>query len=135
MKGRTMDNSIFHMISKAPGPVAPYSHAVERDGWIFVTGQLPTGQDPDEEVPEGIEAQTRKTMANLQLVLASLDCSLADVVSARVFLTNFKRDYEAMNRVYATYFKDGRFPARTCVGVTDLARDCLVEIDFVARRR
>ena len=52
----------------------------------------------------------------------------------RVFLTDFKGHYERMNSVYATYFEKGRFPARTCVGVTGLARDCLVEIDFIARR-
>lgn len=129
-----MNPPIFHMFAQAPGPVAPYSHAVEIDGWLFITGQLPTGQDPDEEVPEGIEAQTRKTMANLQAVLAGLGSGLSEVVSARVFLTNFKRDYASMNRVYAGYFPPGRFPARTCVGVTGLARDCLVEIDLIARR-
>jgi 2-iminobutanoate/2-iminopropanoate deaminase len=125
---------VFHMVPKAPLAVAPYSHAVERDGWLFVTGQLPVGTDPSDEVPEGIEAQTRKTMANLQIVLDHLGYSFADVLSVRVYLTKFKRDYAPMNRVYSSYFAADRLPARTCVGVTALARDCLVEIDMVARK-
>ena len=56
------------------------------------------------------------------------------MVAARVFLTEFKRDYDTMNRVYASYFPTDRRPARTCIGVTGLARDCLVEIDMIARR-
>lgn len=124
----------FHVLPQAPAALAPYSHAVEADGLVFVTGQLATDRDPDQEVPEGIEAQTHKAIANLRGVLQELGCSLADVVAARVFLTNFKRDYAAMNAVYAQYFPAGRYPARTCVGVTALARDCLVEIDFVVRR-
>jgi enamine deaminase RidA (YjgF/YER057c/UK114 family) len=56
------------------------------------------------------------------------------VLQARVFLTHFERDYAAMNAVYASYFPADRRPARTCIGVTGLARGGLVEIDFVARR-
>ena len=60
--------------------------------------------------------------------------TLADVVAARAFLTHFERDYAAMNEVYRSYFQADRLPARTCVGVTGLARNALVEIDFIARR-
>ncbi len=92
---------LFHMISGAPDPVAPFSHAVEQDGWVFVTGQMPfTGIANDSAYPEGIEAQT----------------------------------HQVMNQVYASYFEVGKRPARTCVGVTALARGARVEIDFVARR-
>jgi len=129
-----MSAAVFHTFPEAPTAVAPYSHVVEKDGWFFITGQLPTGVDPQEEVPEGIEAQTHKTMANLRTVLQKIGCTFDDVVSARVYLTSFKRDYAAMNRVYSSYFEPGRFPARTCIGVTALARDCLVEIDLVARK-
>ena len=123
------------MISGAPDPVAPFSHAVEADGWVFVTGQMPfTGTASDSPYPEGIEAQTRQVMENLKRVLAGCGLGLENVVSARVFLTHFKDDYEKMNRVYAGYFAPGRRPARTCVGVTGLARDARVEIDLIARR-
>lgn len=126
---------LFHMAGDAPRPVAPFSHAVECDGWVFVTGQLPIDPDDfDAPLPEGIEAQTHKVFDNLKRVLASLDLGLEHVLQARVFLTDFYRDYEAMNAIYASYFPADRRPARTCVGVTGLAREGLVEIDFIARR-
>ena len=126
---------VFHQLSAAPQPVAPYSHAVEVDGWVFVTGQLPT--DPDDDalpLPAGVESQTRRVMDNLGIVLGELGLALDHVVSARVYLTHFERDYEAMNAAYSEYFQPTRLPARTCVGVTALARGALVEIDLVARR-
>jgi reactive intermediate/imine deaminase len=130
-----MSPPLFHMIAAAPTPVAPFSHAVEAEGWVFVTGQMPTEADDDAApLPEGVEAQTRKVMENLKLVLQGLELGLEHVVVARVFLTRFKEDYAAMNRTYASYFPPERLPARTCVGVTGLARDALVEIDVIARR-
>ena len=130
-----MGNPHFMMIPGAPAPVAPFSHTVEVDGWVFLTGQMPT--DPEDDaapLPAGIEAQTRRVMDNLILVLNGVSLGLEHVVSARAFLTHFERDYAAMNEVYRSYFPKDRLPARTCVGITALARGALVEIDFVARR-
>jgi enamine deaminase RidA (YjgF/YER057c/UK114 family) len=73
-------------------------------------------------------------MDNLRRVLESLGLGFADVVSARVFLTHFERDYAAMNVRYASCFAAGRLPAQTTVGVTHLARGGLVEIDLIAAR-
>ena len=125
----------FMMIPGAPTPVAPFSHAVEVDGWVFLTGQMPTDpDDPKAPLPAGIEAQTRRVMDNLVLVMKGVDLGLENVISARVFLTDFERDYGPMNEVYRSYFPKDRLPARTCVGVTGLARGALVEIDLIARR-
>jgi 2-iminobutanoate/2-iminopropanoate deaminase len=126
---------MFHLLAGAPKPVAPYSHAVEAGGFVFVTGQLAT--DPDDNslpVPEGIEAQTRKVMDNLQRVLAGIGLGFDTVVQVRIFLTDFAADYAAMNKLYATYFQPERLPARTTVGVTHLARGGRVEIDMIAVR-
>jgi 2-iminobutanoate/2-iminopropanoate deaminase len=125
----------FLTVAGAPAPVAPFSHAVAADGWLFVTGQMPT--DPDDDVaplPEGIEAQTRRVVENLKLVLAAAGSALDRVVFARVYLTHFERDYAAMNAVWRSYFAEGRLPARTCIGVTGLARGALVEIDLLAKQ-
>jgi 2-iminobutanoate/2-iminopropanoate deaminase len=84
--------------------------------------------------PEGIEAQTHQVMKNLDTVLKGCGLGLGNVVSARVYLTRFDADFAAMNSVYASYFPLGKRPARTCIGVTGLAKGALVEIDFVARR-
>ena len=130
-----MSEMRFMMVSGAPTPVAPFSHAVEVDGWVFVTGQMPT--DPNDDgaaLPAGIEAQTRRVMDNLVLVLEGLGLGLEYVVAVRAFLTDFERDYAPMNEVYRSYFSPSRLPARTCVGVTGLARNALVEIDVIARR-
>jgi reactive intermediate/imine deaminase len=125
----------FLMVAGAPKPVASFSHATATEGWLFVTGQMPTDPNNDAApLPDGIEAQTRRVMDNLKLVLAGAGSSLDGVVFARDYLTHFERDYAAMNAVYQTYFAPGRLPARTCIGVTGLARGALVEIDLLARR-
>lgn len=130
-----MTGPFFHMIAGAPQPVAPYTHVVERDGWLFVTGQIANDPaDDDAPLPEGIEAQTRRVMDSLKTVLEGVGATLADVVTARVFLTEFQRDYAAMNAIYPTYFAPGRLPARTCIGVTGLARGAIIEIDMIAKR-
>lgn len=130
-----MADPVFHNFAAAPAHVAPFSHAVECDGWVQLTGQMPTDPDDDAKpLPDGVEAQTRRVMDNLIIVLGELGLGLEHVLSARVFITEFERDYEAMNAVYKSYFPAGRLPARTCVGVTALARGALVEIDMVARR-
>jgi len=126
---------LFHMIAGAPTPVAPFSHAVETDGWVFLTGQMPTlPGDDSANLPEGIQAQTRRVMDNLIIVLQGLGLGLQHVVSVRAYLTHFDRDYAPMNEAYRSYFPADRLPARTCIGVTGLARGALVEIDLVARR-
>jgi len=130
-----MSEPTFHLFDRAARAVAPYSHAVEADGWVFLTGQIP--EDPDDAskpIPDDIEWQTRRTMDNLVIVLEELGLGLGNVVSGRVFLTEFHRDYQKMNDVYRSYFADGKLPARTCIGVSGLAHNVLVEIDFIARR-
>ena len=125
----------FMMVPEAPKPVAPYSHATAAEGWVFVTGQVPTDpEDDNAPVPDGIEAQTRRVIDNLGRVLTGIGCGLDQVVFARVYLTHFERDYAAMNAVYQSYFASGRLPARTCIGVTAIARGALVEIDLLARK-
>jgi 2-iminobutanoate/2-iminopropanoate deaminase len=126
---------IFHLLPDAPKPVAPYSHAVEAGSFVFVTGQLATDPDDDSRpIPPGIEAQTRKVMDNLERVLRGCGLTFTNVVCVRIFLTDFKADYAKMNAIFSTYFADDKRPARTTVGVTDLARGGIVEIDMIAVR-
>jgi len=126
---------MFHMISGGPRPVAPFSHAVEVDGWVILTGQMPTDPDaPDAPLPTGVEAQTWRVMENLEIVLKGVGLNLSHVVQCRCFLTEFERDYAAFNDTYQNYFPADRRPARTTVGVTALAVGALVEIDCLARR-
>ena len=130
-----MSALVFHMIGGAPDPVAPFSHAVEADGWVFLTGQMPfTTLSNTSAYPDTIEAQTHQVMHNLQAVLQGCGLGLEQVAAVRIFLRHFDEHYERMNAAYASYFPADKRAARTCVGVTGLARGALVEIDMIARR-
>ena len=130
-----MSAPIYHMVASGPRPVAPFSHAVEVDGWVFVTGQMPTDPEaPDAPLPAGIEAQTRRVVDNLKVVLGGIGLGLEHVTMARIYLTEFERDYDGLNALWPSFFEPGKLPARTTVGVTALAVGALVEIDLVARR-
>ena len=123
-----------HMVTDGPKTVGPFHHAVSAGDFHFVTGQMPTApNDPSRVVKGGIEAQTRRVMENLKLVLDGLNSGFDRVVFARVYLVNFQ-DFDRMNAVYTAYFPEGGLPARTCIGVTGLAVGALVEIDLIAAR-
>lgn len=112
------------------------SDVVTIDGWNFINGLQPTDLDNDRApLPEYIEEQTRKVLANLDRILESLGASRDDVVSVRVSLVQLERFLERMDKVYAGFFSEGGLPARSCVGVTDLTRGALVEMDFVVRAK
>ena len=130
-----MTDPLFHMITGGPRPVAPFSHAVEADGWVFLTGQMPTDPAaPDAPLPQGVAAQTVRVMENLEIVLRGVGLDLSHVVQVRAYLTEFERDYAAYNETYQSFFPPDRRPARTTIGVTALAVGALVEIDCLARR-
>ncbi|MEQ8441819.1 MAG: RidA family protein [Alphaproteobacteria bacterium] len=123
------------MIADGPTPVAPFSHATEAGGFVFLTGQMPTDpKDDTKPLPDGIAAQTRRVMDNLIIILNGVGLTLSDVVQCRLYLTHFDRDYAVMNETYVSYFEAGKLPARTTIGVTGLAVGALVEIDMVAKR-
>jgi reactive intermediate/imine deaminase len=123
----------FLMVPGAPNPVAPFSHAVRVGPWLMVTGQMPTWPEDDARpLPDGVTAQTQRVVDNLKIVLAGCGMAWPDIVQARIYLTEFERDYPAMNALWRSLFPPGRLPARTCIGVTALAREALVEIDLLA---
>ena len=130
-----MSLPIHHLIASGPRPVAPFSHAVEADGWVFVTGQMPTDPNaPDAPLPKGIAAQTQRVIDNLKIVLGEIGLGLEHITMARIYLTEFQRVYAELNDVWVRNFAAGKLPARTTVGVTGLAVGALVEIDLLARR-
>lgn len=125
----------FYMVPDAPEPVATFSHAVEAGSFVHVTGQMPTypGQ-PERFFADDIREQTHRVMANLHIVLKGLGLEWSNVVRAGAYLTNFEEDYASFNEIYSSYFPADRLPARTCIGVTALARGARVEVDLVAFR-
>jgi 2-iminobutanoate/2-iminopropanoate deaminase len=115
----------------APAAIGPYSQAVELNGTLYLSGQLPV--DPASgRMPEGIEAQTRQALRNLGAILAASGLGYGDIVKTTVLLADIA-DFGAMNAVYAEYFPDAK-PARVCYQVAALPRGARVEIDAVAGR-
>lgn len=116
----------------APDRVAPFSHAVRAGDFLFVTGQMPTLPGGGTRlIPGGIVPQTEQVLRNLDAVVAHCGGAIGRTVFARVYLTEFARDYAAMNQVWAAFFTPTGLPARTCIGVTGLAVGALVEVDLV----
>lgn len=115
--------------SDAPRAIGPYSQAVEADGVIYVSGQLPV--DPSTgELAAGIDAQTRRSLENVGAILRAAGSGYGQVVKCCVLLADIA-DFEAMNRVYAEFFPADA-PARVCYQVAALPKGALVEIDAVA---
>ena len=116
----------------APAAIGPYSQAVEANGFVFASGQLPidpsTGQFPE----GGVKEQTRQSLLNAQAILREAGLELQNVVNTTVFLAS-KDDFAAMNEVYSSFFSEP-FPARSAVAVKTLPKGALVEIECIAAR-
>lgn len=116
---------------KAPAAIGPYAQAVAIDSILFTSGQLPI--DPATGAfPEGIAAQTRQSLTNVKAILAEAGLDMSRVIKTTVFLSDMN-NFGAMNEVYATFFENGSYPARSAVEVARLPKDALVEIEVIAR--
>ena len=116
--------------NQAPAAIGPYSQAIALDGLVITSGQLPI--DPATGAfPEGIAAQTRQSLTNVKAILAEAGVSMDQVVKTTVFLSDMN-NFGAMNEVYATFFSEGNYPARSAVEVARLPKDALVEIEVIA---
>ena len=116
----------------APGAIGPYSQAIEANGFVFVSGQIPLDPATSAFVPGGVEEQAEQSLRNLKAVLAGAGCTMEDVVKTTVFLSDMN-NFSAMNEVYATFFPQNP-PARSAVEVARLPKNALVEIEAIACR-
>ena len=117
---------------KAPAAIGPYSQAIEANGMIFLSGQLPVDPATDEFVPGGVTEQTTQCFENIKNVLAEAGLTTANIVKTTVFLADMSL-FAEMNVVYANYF-EGDFPARSAFAVKALPKGALVEIESIAVR-
>lgn len=117
--------------TNAPSAIGPYSQATALPGMVFTSGQL--GLDPATGAfPEGgVEAQTHCALSNLKNVLEAAGSSMDKVLKTTVFLSDMN-NFAAVNAIYAQYFTEGSFPARSAVEVARLPKDALVEVEAVA---
>ena len=114
---------------KAPKAIGPYSQAIELNGTLFISGQLPVNPESG-EIPAGIEAQTHQALNNIGAILEEAGLTFNDVAKTTVLLQDIN-DFAAMNAVYAEYFPQDK-PARVCYQVAALPKGALTEIDAIA---
>ena len=122
-------NQTIHT-DKAPAAIGPYSQAVKTGDLLFVSGQL-TIDPATGAFPEGIQAQTKQSLTNVKAILEAAGLTMDSVVKTTVFLSDMN-NFGAMNEVYATFFTEGSYPARSAVEVARLPKDALVEIEVIA---
>jgi 2-iminobutanoate/2-iminopropanoate deaminase len=115
--------------AKAPAAIGPYSQAIDLNGTVFVSGQLPVNP-ADGSIPQGIELQTRQALDNIGAILSEAGLTYNDIVKTTVLLADLA-DFAAMNAVYAEYFPQDK-PARVCYQVVALPKGALLEIDAIA---
>ena len=116
--------------NNAPAAIGPYSQAIEVNGFIFASGQIPIDPSTGNFVEGGIKEQTKQAITNAKNILKEAGTDLAHVVKTTVYLADMA-DFAAMNEVYATFFQQP-FPARSAVAVKDLPKGALVEVEVLA---
>ncbi|MBW9199837.1 RidA family protein [Bacteroidales bacterium SW299] len=114
----------------APAAIGPYSQAVETDGMVFLSGQIPVNPATGSVVDGGVKEQTAQVFENIKSVLAEAGLAVENIVKTTVFLKDMSL-FAEMNEVYAGYF-DKDFPARSAVAVKSLPKDVMVEIECIA---
>lgn len=116
--------------NQAPAAIGPYSQAIEANGMVFASGQIPINPTTGEFVEGGIQEQTHQALLNARNILQAAGAGLEDVVKTTVYLSDIA-NFAAMNEVYAQFFSEP-FPARSAVAVKDLPKGALVEIEVLA---
>jgi 2-iminobutanoate/2-iminopropanoate deaminase len=116
--------------SKAPAAIGPYSQAVEANGTLFISGQVPVNPETGKFVEGGITEQTQQIFRNIGAILAEAGYSFKDVVKSTCLLKEIS-DFKAMNEVYAGIYPENQ-PARTTYAVKDLPLGALLEIETIA---
>ena len=116
----------------APAAIGPYSQAIEANGMVFVSGQLPIDPATGAFAEGGIKELTRQSLTNMKAILAEAGLTMDNVVKTTVFLADMA-DFAEMNEVYASFF-EGVCPARSAVAVKTLPKEARVEIECIAER-
>ncbi len=122
-------NKVIHT-EKAPAALGPYSQAIETNGMLFVSGQIPFVPETMTLVSDDVKEQTRQSLENVKAIVEAAGYSMKDVVKAGVFIKDMN-DFAAINEVYNEYLGDVK-PARACVEVARLPKDVKVEIEVIA---
>jgi len=117
--------------TNAPAAIGPYSQAIEVNGFVFASGQIPIIPETG-ELAQGIEAQAKQALTNVKAIMEASGLTMANIVKTSVFIKDMN-DFAKVNEIYATFF-EGDFPARSCVEVARLPKDVLIEVEVIAAR-
>ncbi len=115
----------------APDAIGPYSQAIKAGNIVFTSGQIAINPATGNVEASDIEGQSRQVMENLKAVLAEAGCTFADVVKTVCYLKDVANDFAVFNSIYAEAMGESK-PARSCVGVLDLPKGVLVEVEAIA---
>ncbi|PLY05752.1 MAG: reactive intermediate/imine deaminase [Arcobacter sp.] len=118
--------------TKAPSAIGPYSQAVEKDGFIYVSGQLPIDETTGEFAGEDIAAQARQSLENTKYILEEAGLDMKDIIKTTILLKNIE-DFAVVNEVYGQFFS-APYPARATYEVARLPKDALIEIESIAKK-
>jgi 2-iminobutanoate/2-iminopropanoate deaminase len=118
--------------TKAPGAIGPYSQAVDKDGFIYISGQLPIDETTGEFAGEDISSQTKQSLENTKYILEEAGLEMKNILKTTILLKNIE-DFATVNEIYTQYF-EAPFPARITYEVSRLPKDALIEIESVAKR-
>jgi len=121
------------LTSKAPQAIGPYSQAVEANGFLFISGQIPIVPETGKIIEGGIKEQTRQVLINIGNILQYAGYSFSDVIKSTCFLMDIT-DFQGMNEVYEKFYTDNK-PARSAFAVKDLPRGALIEIETIAAKQ
>ena len=119
--------------TNAPAAIGPYSQAIDCGTFLVTSGQIPIDPATGEMVKGDITAQTRQSLLNVKAILAEAGLTMDNVVKTTVFLQDMG-DFAAMNAVYAEFFTEGNYPARSAVQVGALPKGALVEIEALCSK-
>lgn len=117
--------------TNAPAAIGPYSQAIEVNGFVYASGQIPVIPETG-EIPEGIDAQARQALTNVKSLMEAAGLTMANIVKTSVFIKDMN-DFAKVNEIYASFFTSD-YPARSCVEVARLPKDVLIEVEVIAAR-
>lgn len=118
--------------TKAPSAIGPYSQAVDKDGFIFVSGQLPIDENTGEFAGQTIKEQAKQSLENIKFILEEAGLEMKDIIKTTILLKDLE-DFVVVNEIYGSYFSEP-FPARATYEVSRLPKDALIEIEAIAKR-
>lgn len=116
----------------APAAIGAYSQAILSNDIIFTSGQLPMDPETGEMVENDIKKQTKQSLDNLKFILNEANSDFNNILKTTIFLSDLN-DFSEVNKIYAEYF-DGSPPARSCIEVSKLPKDSLIEIEAIAKK-